>query len=308
MTTPDPKDPLADLRAEIAAAASQDDGDDDKGAQAQTAVAEEAEDDQHDDAEAEKEDQNADGGKEPVEAKDEADADGDKDDEASKKSKSNMVPISRLNAEAAKSRKAARDLEAALAEIERLKGAAGNGDEESKSKVDPAKIREEARAQARLELQIESFLGSGYSSYGKKEFDEVSQIISDLGAPDNFVMIAIEATGSAEGGAKAVFALGQEDPEVIESVLKLPPLRMAATLARLANVRVRPKGAAAEDDEDEPAPRKSKGAPKVSKAPAPVRPVNGHAHASDDEVTDDLSEDEFTRRFDKLMDRHYARH
>lgn len=306
----DRNDPLADLRAEIAAEAAEAEDD-----AAKADADKESAPTKKEGEEPEKEEPDEEKEPESEEEADEGEAEGDEQEEGKeaalkaeskkeKRGKDRLVPISRVNEAEAQRRKAQRDLDAALAELQALKGSPDK-DGEDKKAPDVEKIRAEERARVRMEMQVESFLNAGYSEYGQKEFDTVSKTIADLGAPDDFLMVAIEATGSAALGAKAVYLLGQEDADFIESVLKQSPLRMAATLARLANVRLRPakRGAQEEtEEEEEPAPRRKAA---VSKAPAPLKPVNGHAHASDDEITDDLSEEEFTARFGKMMDRHY---
>lgn len=214
-----------------------------------------------------------------------------------------MVPIGRVNEETAKRRRAEREIEGLKERI-----AALEADPESAKKPvsedDRKKMQAEARAQARLEMTVESFLNAGNEAYGEDEFNALSSTLSDLGAPDTLVLIAIEATGSAALAAKAIFNLGQKDAAEIEKIFKMSPIRLGAQLAALTGPRRAPKK---EEEDEEPVRANGKDIP-VSKAPKPIQPVQGSAKAKDDEIDDTLSEDEFTERFDKLMDRRRARH
>lgn len=282
-------DPIADLKAELAeetkAAAAGDDKAPKPG----------AEDDEPE--------EKADGESTPEVKADEASE--AKADEAPKQK---FVPVSRVNEEAAKRRKADREnaeLRGRLAAFE----SAGKDSKDTKpvSEADRKQVVAEARQLARLEVMAEGFVNAGYEEYGQAEFDSISSSLSDLGAPDNLVVIAIEATGSAVKAAQAIYNLGQLEAKEIEALFQMSPIRLGAKLATLAPAR---KAKVAEPETYEPKPKANgkPAAPQVSRAPAPIKPVGGNgAAANDDDITDDLSEEQFTARFDKLMDKSFAR-
>lgn len=282
-------DPIADLKAELAAeAADAAENGDDKAAKPEAG----------DDEPEEKAD-----GEDALEAKAEPEAKADDD----KAPKQKFVPIARVNEEAAKRRKADRenaDLRGRLAAFE----SAGKDGKDTKpvSEADRKQVVAEARQLARLEVMAEGFVNAGYEEYGQAEFDSISSSLSDLGAPDNLVVIAIEATGSASKAAQAIYNLGQLEAKEIEALFQMSPIRLGAKLATLAPAR---KAKAAEPEGDEPKPKvNGKATQQVSKAPAPIKPVGGNgAAANDDDITDELSEEQFTARFDKLMDKSFAR-
>lgn len=307
-----PVDPLADLKAELAAeaAAGTTDGEEEATAAPVAAAAVAATDDEDPDAKADDDAKDekpaapapkAAKDDKPAAPKPKADADRPK-----------FVPVSRVNEETAKRRRAERDLAAANERLAALEAAPPGKDAKPVSEDDRKKVVAEARQMARLEVMAENFVNAGYDEYGAKEFDSVSSSLSDLGAPDNLVVIAVEATGSAAKAARAIYNLGQQEAEVIEAFFRLPPLRMAAKLEALASA---PKAEAPTEEDDE-ADKKPAGGKKsngkvsgeVSRAPAPIAPVGGRAAAAnDDDITDDLSEDQFTERFGKLMDRRFER-
>lgn len=277
----DVRDPLADLKAEIEAT--------DKASADKEKPADEAEDELKADAEEEEsDDEPAEKEEAPVEAKDEED-----EKPKAKSSKAKFVPVARLNETEARRRIAERradDLALQLAERDKKDGKVPTTEDERKQ------IVQQARAMARIEVLADSFLEAGYESYGKKEFDGISQTLADLGAPDNLVMIAIEATGSASAAARAIFSIGQVDPDEIEALFKASPIRLGAQLAKYAGTR----RAKAEKDVEEEVAAKPKGKG-VSKAPAPIKPLGNKSKIVDDEISDDLTEEQFTEKFDKMM-------
>jgi len=132
-------------------------------------------------------------------------------------------------------------------------------------------------------------------------FDAACNMLADMGAPQNLVAIAMEAAGSPADAAKVVYRLSQEEPEEIERIFALTPGRQIAALAKLSVSR--PRRATAEDtDEEEDAPVLGRKAGKVSKAPPPVKPLQGNKKVPEglgDEVPDDV----FTDRFFQMLEK-----
>jgi hypothetical protein len=106
----------------------------------------------------------------------------------------------------------------------------------------------------------------GAETFGKDEFEESTDTLQLLGMNARHVEAAL-ATDAPE---RVLFLLGQ-DPEEAKRVFALPPLKMAAAMAKIASSR--PRTAA-----------------KVSAAPAPIRTVDGKG-AEADEVFDDKASD-----------------
>lgn len=311
-------DPLAGLKAELAeeaAAAEAEQNAGGKSAKAATSEAEAEEPGEGDEVEAGTEEEAGAGAEEgEAEAGAEEQIDEEKaaaaeaakatkaakDKPAKGKGRETMVPVARANEEAAKRRVAERQLAEAQAELAKLKGP-----EEGKAAA-PAKteeqIREEAKQQARMEIQIESFLDSAYGSYGKKEFDDLSANIVEIAGPEVgaerwLVPLALEATGSPEAAAKAIWALGQQESETIEALLKLRPLRLAARLVQLSTARIKPTAA---EGDDETAPKPKLNGKKVSTAPEPIKPVRGSAQATE-EFSDSMTDADFDVLFNKRI-------
>lgn len=221
--------------------------------------------------------------------------------------KARMVPIGRVNEETAKRRQAERDLAAANARIAVLDKAAKDGKPAAAvSDEDRQTLQATERARARLEVTVENFVSAGHEEFGKAEFDEISQQLVDLGAPDNLVLAAIEATGSAAAAARVIHALGQLDAAAIEELFeatKNSPIRLGARLAALL-----PAKAAKAAPADPPVKINGK-TPQVSRAPAPIMPVGSARNNNDADISDDDSEEAFTEKFYKMMDkRSVARH
>ena len=230
-----------------------------------------------------------------------------KTDEGDRKRKSQerLIPVSERNKEAAARRRAERELEQARAELASLKQT------KPKEGEDKVEITEEqrdaaARARARLEIQLEEFVSYGNKTFGvgedkKPVFDAACNMLADMGAPQNLVAIAMEAAGSPADAAKVVYRLSQEEPEEIERIFALTPGRQIAALAKLSVSR--PRRATAEDtDEEEDAPVLGRKAGKVSKAPPPVKPLQGNKKVPEglgDEVPDDV----FTDRFFQMLEK-----
>lgn len=296
------RDPLAELAAEIDAETAAAD---------QKAADAESGESKADEKKADAEPKKPLSERNPAKADDEPE-DEEKDEEASdedepegqeakpeKKSKERLIPVSERNKEAAARRKAEAALELAQAELATLRSKPVDGKEVNKT---PEQIRSEAKAEARAELQVETFLSAGYSEHGKKEFDDLCNTLSDMGAPTNLVPVAIAATGTPESAAKAIYQLSQLDPEQIEEILAMPVMRQGAALARLVTARPKRPVAVLDDDSEEDEPALGKKAGKVSKAPAPVKPIKG-ARTVPEGLGDDVPDEVFTERFFKDLEK-----
>lgn len=303
-------DPLADLKAEIAAEEAA------LGEQEQTTQAEEiaaqAAEDARLAAEA-KDDGEADGGEEDADKTAQAKVE-DKEEKPEAKGKKTkaetdeerMVPASRLNSYAVENRKLTKQLETLSQEVEKLKNPPKPGEVKQ---LTPEQYREQVRAQERanirLEMQLEEFVGAGNTKYTQKAFDAACDKINELiGGPSDLVAIAMEATGSPKAAADAVFLLGQNDAPEIEAFLALSPIKKAAHLAKLASAR---PSRAKTSEEDAPGFRPKR--PKVEdddEPPAPLRPIKGNARIPEG-LGDDVPDDVWNERFEKqIMNKNLA--
>src|SRR6185436_5878467 len=90
----------------------------------------------------------------------------------------------------------------------------------------------QARAQARLEIQLETFATEGNAKYGQAAFDEACDKVAKLiGGPTDLVAVAIEVTGSPKDASTAIMTLGSMEAPDINAFLQLSRLRQAAQLA-----------------------------------------------------------------------------
>jgi hypothetical protein len=139
-------------------------------------------------------------------------------------------------------------------------------------RVEAARIAEQTAMQEKLR----SFDSAGRKEFGDKEFIERCNTLASLGASENpaFMQVVTEL----EDGPRVVAHLA-DDPEKAMQVLSLPPLRMAAALARLSGQAPKP--------------------PPVSKAPPPVRPVNGASRSEGD--PDKMSTDQWMKWAEKHL-------
>jgi len=211
---------------------------------------------------------------------------------AKKAPEERMVPAERLNEYAVK----VRMLEKEKEELERKLNPPPPAPPKPARTED--QIRTEARAQARLEIQLESFTAAGNEKYGQQAFDQACDKIAKLiGGPTNLVAIAIEATGSPKDAATAIATLGQGDAPEIEAFLRLSPIRQAAQLARMASTTRARRG----DDDDEPAPRRRRQIEvEEDEELEPIRPLQG-ANAVSESLGDDVPMDLWVKRFDEQV-------
>jgi hypothetical protein len=128
--------------------------------------------------------------------------------------------------------------------------------------------RVEAKAQARAAQLAEQRLMqtklASFDTAGRKDFPDFvnrCNTIASLGGAENPAFMSVIT--DMDDGHKVVAQLA-DDPAKAMEILNLPPLRMAAALARLSVQTAKP--------------------PPVSKTPAPVRPVNGSARVDRDET------------------------
>lgn len=295
---PEVRDPIDDLAKEIAAEAAASEQEDAPEEQEETpeeekdAPAEQEEKNgEEETSEGEKDASEDKGDGEEETSEEEKDASEEEEEPPAKKSKERLIPVSERNREAAARRKAERELAAAQAELAELKGKTTGEDGKPAPKTED-QIREEARAEARMEMMVQSFLTAGYEEHGKKEFDGLCNTLSEMGAPQNLVPIAVAATGSPESAAKAIFQLSQQDPAEIEEILNMPPLRQGAALARLVTARPR---RSAQQQEEVPVR-------KVSKAAPPIKPLKG-ANKVPEGLGDEVPDDVWTERFFKELEK-----
>lgn len=286
-------DPLADLKAEIAAEGAAD-------GKTAPVVEDETAGDEEVEAKAEGEETPDDEPKPEDEKKPEVRAEEEKP-KPKKKAKEpaeKMIPVERLNEEAVKRRKAEKIAEELTAEVEKLKNPKKAEEQPKPRQLTLEEVRVQERAAARLEIQLEDFVASGPGVAGTQEaFDAACNKINDLiSGPSNLIAIAIEATGSPKDAAKALYQLGQDDVSEIEKFLALSPIRQAARLAKLATARVQ------RDDEPEPKPKRKAKVEEDEDPPTPLRPIKGNNRVQEglgDEVPDEV----FTERFNQLMDK-----
>ena len=124
-----------------------------------------------------------------------------------------MVPVERMNEYAVQGPPA-----------RKREGGAGEEAQSAARPPPPApktedQIRAEARALARLEIQLEAFSEEGNARYTQKAFDAACDKIAKLIAgPSDLVALAIEATGSPKDAAVAIMALGSGDAPEIEGL------------------------------------------------------------------------------------------
>lgn len=305
MTQQGVHDPLADLKAEIAAEEAALAGQE-ADTQAAEAAAQQAEDER---LAAEADDDATDETPDPdvaAQAEVEGKPDDAKPDKKTKKGKKGeesdderMVPASRLNQYAVENRKLTKQLDTLSQEVEKLKNPVKPGE---KKQLTPEEyrdqIRTQERANIRLEMQLEEFTSAGNAKYTQAAFDTACNKISELiDGPNDLVAIAIEAAGTPKAAADALYLLGQNDAPEIEAFLALSPIRKAAQLAKLAATR--PSRATKQDDDPAYRPKR----PKVEEddePPVPLRPLKGNARIPEG-LGDDVPDDVWNERFEKQI-------
>lgn len=90
---------------------------------------------------------------------------------------------------------------------------------------------------------------------GVKAFNDFDEVIGNFRMLGGLTPAVIEAAAATDMPEKVLYELGN-DPEKAERLIKLPPSRLGVELAKIATKLSAPK-------------------PSVSKAPAPIKPVDG---------------------------------
>jgi hypothetical protein len=202
-----------------------------------------------------------------------------------------MVPASRMNEYAVRVRQLEKDKE----ELEKKLNPPADLTPQQRTE---AQIRAETRAQVKLEIQLEAFSAEGSAAYTQKAFDAACDKIAKLiGGPTNLVALAIEATGSPKDAARAIYAIGSNDAPEIEAFLKLSPIRQAAHLAKLATARTK---RATVEEEEAPRPRRRQQVEVEEEELEPLTPLNG-TNVVNESLGDDVPMDVWVERFDKQI-------
>lgn len=134
----------------------------------------------------------------------------------------------------------------------------------------------EKLAAERYQARVNNWAQAGNSEF--KDFTERCNTVANLGAGDrpDFMQVVTDP-GIIPDGHKLVAALA-DDPAEAQRILAMPTVAMAAELVRYANKIGQPKGKA------------------ISGAPAPIKPIDGTAKASDEPSPDDSEEEWFAKR------------
>jgi len=129
-------------------------------------------------------------------------------------------------------------------------------------------------AQARLkQTKFDEACNTAYTK-GKTEFQDFDETLRTFGMLGGLTPEFLEVATDLPDGHKVLYALGK-NPDEASRVMSLPPLKMAAELARMA------------DKLGKPAPTS------VSGAPAPITPVDGTTRVEKD--PERMSTDEWMR-------------
>ena len=292
-------DPLADLKAEIAAQENAGD------AEADEALSDTSE---HEDGAPEKDMAEMEASEDGSESGD--DGDGEEKDAKEEKpegkgKRGKPVPPERFNEVYGKYHAERQRAEAAEAEKERLEAlvkelsAAKKTDEQKqdeKPQKSEAEIRAEVEQQLRQQFEEEAkakefneasnqAYENGIKKFGQAEFEESLQDLQRVGLSSrvDVVQTALE-TGNAE---QVLFLMGQDVAEA-ERIMSLSPVKMAIEMAKLAASR----------------PRAPRPETPVSKASDPIKPVRGANAANEFDLADPNADmNEWVRNFDKLMEK-----
>lgn len=173
--------------------------------------------------------------------------------------------IARQREQIAEERRQREELAARLAALET--GQRQNDDPNApRPPVSPEQLQQMVRAEAAriaeqqaVQTRLQAFDQSGRKDF--PDFVERCNTLASLGASENPAFMQAITSPELEDGHRIVAQLA-DDPEKAMQILALPPIRMAAALARLSGQAPKP--------------------PPVSKAPPPVRPVNGAARVETD--------------------------
>lgn len=225
-----------------------------------------------------------------------ADGDGDKAEEKPAKPKLDWKERRRIE-ETIKRREAEAERDRLKAELEALKAGKKPDDPETPNPY-AGLTPEQARAAARRDLEQEQHaaafrdatgrvLKAGQAAFPNFE-DARKEAITNFGdqfnqRPDFFeALIGLEPEGMAgadvEKHRARVFYDLARDPERMEQMLSLPPLKMAMEMTRLSDKLAKPT------------------AKPISKAPAPVVPVNGAPQSSGRLEDPKLPDAEFSKQ------------
>jgi len=292
-------DPLADLKAEIAAQEDASGKEENDALSDTSAHGDGAPDEDAVERDAQEEDTDAgdEGEGEEKNAKD------DKPDGKGKRGK--PVPPERFNEVYGKYHAERQRAEAAEAEKERLEAlvkelsASRKSDEQQqddKPQKTEAEIRAEVEKQVRQQFEEEArakefndasnqAYENGIKKFGQAEFEESLQDLQRVGLSSrvDVVQTALE-TGNAE---QVLFLMGQDVAEA-ERIMSLSPVKMAIEMAKLAASR----------------PRAPKTETAVSKATDPIRPVRGGNASNEFDLADPNTDmNDWVRNFDKMMEK-----
>lgn len=152
-------------------------------------------------------------------------------------------------------------------------------------KVDSDAVRAEAQKIVQQDKFNEACLAAenkGKEVY-KEEFEKAVETIQTLGGFDAETMVGILAT---DDPSKVLYELGK-NPDEYHRIMELTPAKRIAEMTKMAMVAT-PK-------------------PKLSNAPAPVEQVGGRGGATNSELRDDLSDDEWNAIRDRQEKERWAR-
>jgi hypothetical protein len=207
-----------------------------------------------------------------------------------------LVPAERLNEYALKNRQQAKAIEELNARLDRM--------EHPEKYVGPQpeteeNVRVRIRAEEREGLRRESFLTVGYEAFGKKEFDDACNHVASLlpnGAGPGFVSMVIDTfEGNMKQASGAIKRLAEMDVSEAEAFLAKTPAAQVRTLSELVRTRQRTEPANGkrtrvqlEEDEE---------------APEPLRPLRGQGRIEEG-LGDDVPDDVWFQRFkDRVLDK-----
>jgi hypothetical protein len=115
---------------------------------------------------------------------------------------------------------------------------------------------------------------------GAADFTDFDQALANFRLLGGLPSTLIEAARETDAPHAVLYDLGK-NPEEAARILSLPPIRMAAAVAKMAAKTVTPP------------------APKVSKAPEPVKPLGGVGRAERDPMSDDAPMDVWIKAHDE---------
>jgi hypothetical protein len=145
----------------------------------------------------------------------------------------------------------------------------------------PAPAQADPIAIARQMVEQERFNDACNAIYAKGagEFTDFDQALANFRLLGGLPPALIEAAQETDAPHAVLYDLGK-NPEEAARILSLPPIRMAAAVAKMAAKAVTPP------------------APKVSKAPEPVKPLGGAGRAEKDPLSDDADIDVWMKAHD----------